>query len=157
MTSSLAQQLQAKQHQVADPHSHHITCYPGNDGTHTSPAANQATCCCQGITHSNQTFIATGDRKLNDIQVRFDELPNIFDKFECAQSELELSDEADYSVDRQQFEDQYFDVKAKFNELLHPMVDPPRSRHSYPCSSLSGHSNTSPRSHASTSYFIANL
>jgi hypothetical protein len=44
-----------------------------------------------------QTFIETGDRKLNDIQVRFEELPNIFNKFEGAQSELELSDDADHS------------------------------------------------------------
>jgi hypothetical protein len=28
-----------------------------------------------------QTFIETGDRKLNDIQVRSDEMPNIFNKF----------------------------------------------------------------------------
>ena len=42
----------------------------------------------------------------------------IYNKFETAQSELELSDDTDYSVDRQQFEDQYFEVKAKFNELL---------------------------------------
>jgi len=50
-----------------------------------------------------QTFIETGDRKLNDIQVMFNELPNIYNKFETAQSELELSDDTDYSVDRQQF------------------------------------------------------
>ena len=37
-----------------------------------------------------QTFIETVDRKLNDIQVRFDELPNIFNNSETAQSELEL-------------------------------------------------------------------
>ena len=48
-----------------------------------------------------QTFIERGDRKLNDIQVRFDELPNIYNKFETAQSELELSDDPDYSLDRQ--------------------------------------------------------
>ena len=53
-----------------------------------------------------QTFIETGDRKLQEIQVRFDELPNIFNKFESAQSELELSDDTDHSIDRQQFEDQ---------------------------------------------------
>ena len=58
-----------------------------------------------------QSFIETGDRKLNDIQVRFDELPKICNKFETAQSELELSDDNDYSVDRQQFEDQYFEVR----------------------------------------------
>jgi hypothetical protein len=48
-----------------------------------------------------------------------------------SQSELQLSDATDHSVDRQQFEDQYFEVKAKFNEILHPVLDPPRSRHSY--------------------------
>jgi len=37
-----------------------------------------------------QTFIETVDRKLNDIQVRFDELPNIFNNSETVQSELEL-------------------------------------------------------------------
>jgi hypothetical protein len=99
-----------------------------------------------------QTFIETGDRKLNDIQFRFDEPPNIFKKFETAQSELELSNDTDHSVDRQPFEDQYFEVKARFNELLHPVVDPPRSRHRSPRSSLSGHSNNSPRLHASKSH-----
>jgi len=43
-----------------------------------------------------QTFYETGDRKLNDIQVRLDELPNIYNKFETAQSELELSDGTDH-------------------------------------------------------------
>jgi len=62
-----------------------------------------------------QTFKETGDRKLNDIQVMFDELPNIYNKFETALRKLELSDDTDYSVDRQQFEHQYFLVKAKFN------------------------------------------
>ena len=70
-----------------------------------------------------QTFIETGGRKLNDTQDRFDELPNMFNKFEGAQSELELLDDTDHSVDRQQFEDQYFEVKAKFNEILHPVVN----------------------------------
>jgi hypothetical protein len=98
-----------------------------------------------------QTFVETGDRKLDDIQVRFDELPNIFNKSESAQIELELSDDTDHSFDRQQFEDQYFEVKAKFNELLHPVVDPPSSRHNSPRSSLSGHNNSFPRSHASSS------
>ena len=97
-----------------------------------------------------QTFIETGDHKLNDIQVRFEELPNIFNKFEAAQNELELSDDADHSVDRQQFEEQYFEVKTKFNELLHPVVDLPLSRHRSPRSSLSGHNNShSPQSPAS--------
>jgi hypothetical protein len=44
-----------------------------------------------------QTFIETGDCKLNKIQVRFDDLPVIFNKFEGAQSKLELSVDADRS------------------------------------------------------------
>ena len=55
-----------------------------------------------------QTFIETSYRKLNDIQVRLHELPNIFNKFESAQSELDLSDDTDNSIGRQ-FEDQYFE------------------------------------------------
>jgi hypothetical protein len=62
-----------------------------------------------------QSFIETGDRKLNDIQVRFEELPNIFNRFDNAQSELELSDDTDHSGKREVFEGQYFEVKAKFN------------------------------------------
>ena len=103
-----------------------------------------------------QTFIKTGDRKLHEIQVRIDKLPNIFNKFESAQSELELSDDTDHSIDRQQFEDQYFAVKAKFNELLHPVVNPHTSRQSSPCSSLSEHSNQSPRPQSSGTHKIAN-
>ena len=71
--------------------------------------------------------------------------------FETAQSELELSDDTAYSFDRQQFEDQYFEVKAKFNELLHPLMDLP-SRRSPPRSRLSGHSNHTPRSHTSNTH-----
>jgi len=98
-----------------------------------------------------QTFIETGDRKLNDIQVRLDELPNLYIRFETAQSELELSDDTVYLVDRQEFEDQYFEVKAKFNEILHPVMDPP-SRHSSPRSSGSGKSNHTLRSHTSSTH-----
>jgi len=97
-----------------------------------------------------QSFIDIGERKINDIQVRFDELPNLYNKFETAQCELELSDDTDYSLYRQQFEDQYFRVKAKFNEVLYPVVEPPRSRHSTPRSSFSGTSNNTRRSHVSS-------
>ena len=93
-----------------------------------------------------QTFIETGYRNLNDIQGKYDELPNIYNMFETAESELELSDDTDYSVDRQQIADQYFEVKAKFNEHLHPVMDQP-SRRSSPWSSGSGHSNHNSGSH----------
>ena len=60
-----------------------------------------------------QTFIEPSDRKLNDIQDRFDELPNIYNMYKTAQSELELSDDTDYSVDRQQFEDQFLRLRQR--------------------------------------------
>jgi len=64
-----------------------------------------------------------------------------FNKFETAQSELELSDDSDHSIDRQQFEDQYFEVKARFTELLHPVAES-HSRFNSPHGSISdqGHS-----------------
>jgi hypothetical protein len=67
-----------------------------------------------------QNFIQTGDRKLGDIQVTFEELPKLFDKFDIAQNELACLDDTDYSGDTESFEEEYCHVKAKFNELLHP-------------------------------------
>jgi len=89
-----------------------------------------------------QTFNESGDLRVHEIKIRF-ELPNIFNKFDTVQDELELSDDTDHSGDRESFETQYYEVKAKFNELLHPVVDPPLSRHSSTPSSLSGHNNSS--------------
>ena len=66
--------------------------------------------------------------------------------------ELECLDDADYSLDREEFENQYCQVEAKFNELLHPVVEQPLSRRNSPRSSLSGHSNQSPRSHVSNTH-----
>jgi len=119
------------------------------DATHRTRLVKQRALAKASLTRM-QSFIDTCKRKLNDIQFRFDELPNIYNKFETAQCELELSDDIDHSLDRQQFEDQYFEVKAKFNELLHPVVEPPRSRHSSPRSSFSGNSNNTRRSHVSS-------
>jgi hypothetical protein len=98
-----------------------------------------------------QTFIESGDLKIHNIKVRFEELPRIFNKFDTAQDELELGDDMDHSSDREAFERQYFEIKARFNELLHPAVESPVSRHSSPQNSGSPHSNTTPRSrHSST-------
>ena len=55
-----------------------------------------------------QTFIESGDRKVNEIQVRFDDLQGIFDRYDTVQIEIELTDDSDHSIDRQQFEDQYY-------------------------------------------------
>jgi len=64
---------------------------------------------------------------------------------------LELSDDTDHTGDRELFENQYYQVEAKFSELLHPVMDPP-SRRSSTRSSLSGHSNHTPRSHTSSTH-----
>ena len=37
-----------------------------------------------------QTFIESGDRKVNEIQVSFDDLQGIFNRYDTAQNELEL-------------------------------------------------------------------
>jgi hypothetical protein len=52
-----------------------------------------------------QAFIETGDQKVNDIQVRFNKLSDIFSRYNTAQNKLELSD-IDHSADREQFETQ---------------------------------------------------
>jgi len=41
-----------------------------------------------------QTFLESGDRKVNEIQVRFDDLQDNFD--DTAQNELELSDDRSF-------------------------------------------------------------
>ena len=97
-----------------------------------------------------QNFLESGDLKVNKIKVRLDKLPSILNKFEGAQDELECLDDADYSLDRE-FENQYCQLQAKFNELLHPVVDRTLSRHSSR-SSLSEQSNQSPRSHVSSTH-----
>jgi hypothetical protein len=87
---------------------------------------------------------------LHELQVRFEELPHIFNKFDLAQSELELNSDTDFSSDRQQFEDQYFDLKAKFSELLHPVCEAPPTRNNSENSGSSKHSQTSPKSSRSS-------
>jgi hypothetical protein len=62
-----------------------------------------------------QTFIQSGDLKIHDIKVRFEELPRMFNKFDTAQDELELGDDMDHSSDGEVFERQYFEIKARFN------------------------------------------
>jgi hypothetical protein len=68
-----------------------------------------------------QKFVETGDRKVVERQVRNEELPNIFNKFEIAQTELETTDDGDHSKGREQYEEQYYQVKSRFSELLHPV------------------------------------
>jgi len=101
-----------------------------------------------------QNFIEAGDQKVYDIQVRCNKLPDIFNRYDIAQSELELLDDIDHTGDRELFEYQYYQVVAKFNELLQPVMDP-TSRRSSPSSGLSGHSNHTPRSHSSSTHILS--
>jgi hypothetical protein len=78
-------------------------------------------------------------------------MPNIFNKFEAGQGELELSDNFDHSADREYFEEQYFELKAKFMDLLYPtnpITVPGNSNHASDngsdkgsCAACSTHSN----------------
>ena len=90
-------------------------------------------------------FIASGEPKVNEIQV-------IFDRYDTAQNELQLSNDTDHFGDRELCENQYYEVKAKFSDLLHPMIDTQRSRNTSLRSSRSSHSNHSTRSHTNSTH-----
>jgi len=77
-----------------------------------------------------QTFIDSGDSKMNEIQVRFDDIQGIFDRYDTAQNELGLSNDTDQFVDREIIEKQYYEFKAKFSELLHSVINTTRLRNS---------------------------
>jgi len=66
-------------------------------------------------------------------------------KHESAQDEVECLDEADYSLERKEFENQYYQVENNFNAILYTLMDTP-SRPSSTRSRLSGHCNHNPRS-----------
>jgi hypothetical protein len=91
-------------------------------------------------------YIEAGDNKLNELQVRFNKLSDIFTRYDTAQSELELSDDTDHTSDRESFENQYIQVEPRFTERLHPAIEPLQSTHSSPQGSVSTHSNQKPRS-----------
>jgi DNA repair exonuclease SbcCD ATPase subunit len=96
-----------------------------------------------------QNFIEYGDLKVNEIKARLDKLPSILSKYESAQDELECLDEIDDTLDREEFETQYYQVEAKFNELLHLVVEFPQPRNNFSSRSSSRSRNTTPRSHGS--------
>jgi len=50
-----------------------------------------------------QNLIESGVRKLNDIPVRINKLPDIFNKYKSAQDELECVGEENYTGDRKEF------------------------------------------------------
>jgi hypothetical protein len=121
------------------------------DPTHRALLIRQRSVVKASLTR-RQTLIESGDRRVNEIQVTSDDLQGVFNRYDTAQNELEISDDTDHFGDWGLLENQYSDFKAKFNELLHPVVDPPLSRHSSPRNSLSGHTNNSPHWHASSTH-----
>jgi len=60
----------------------------------------------RGMLSRIQNFIELGDQKINDIQVRFNELPHIFIRYDIAQGELALSNDRDLTANRELFENQ---------------------------------------------------
>jgi hypothetical protein len=70
-----------------------------------------------------QNFIAAAEHKVNELQVRYNEITTIYNKYDNAQNELEISDD-DHSMDRELFENQYYEIKVRLHELLHPIESP---------------------------------
>ena len=95
-----------------------------------------------------KNFIEVSEHKVHELQVRFLKLTDIFNRYDTAQTELEISDqEIDHTPDRELFENQYYQVDAKFQELLHPVIESiPVSGHTSPHSSQSGRRNVTPHS-----------
>lgn len=78
------------------------------------------------------------DSETQPILVRLQELPKIRDKFEGAQTQLELFEDFElHADDREHFETMYFDVEARMNTLL-------SSTGNNACRSQGQHSNSSP-------------
>jgi hypothetical protein len=67
-----------------------------------------------------QKYIDSGEHRIHELHVRYDDLPNIFCKFEAAQNELELQDDVDHFSEREAFQEQYYKVRAKLTELMYP-------------------------------------
>jgi hypothetical protein len=65
---------------------------------------NKQRAVARGMLSRIQSLIESDDHKVNEIQVRFNKLPDIFSRYDTAQSELELSDDTDHFGDRELFE-----------------------------------------------------
>ena len=65
-----------------------------------------------------QNFLETSDLMFNENKFRLDDLPSILNKYEFAHDELEGLEEADLSLDREEFENQYYQFEDKFNEIF---------------------------------------
>jgi hypothetical protein len=103
----------------------------------------------KGMLTRMQAYIDSGNFDVNQIQVRLNRLPTILSKLEAVQDELEASDDCDHTEDRASFETQYFEIEAKFHELLHPV-----NIHSSPDNSSEHGSSSSTRSTHTGSFQI---
>jgi hypothetical protein len=75
----------------------------------------------KGSLTRNKHFVAQFDRSgdINKIKVRYDTLPEIWNKFDWCQSLLEEKDEAqDHEADRTEFEEMYYNLKSDMEKLL---------------------------------------
>jgi hypothetical protein len=78
----------------------------------------------KGILTRILTYITTGKPKINELQLRATKLPDIYQRYDLAQTELETQDpDTDHSKDRVQFESQFYEVESKLHELLHPTIE----------------------------------
>jgi len=85
------------------PHSAHISCYSNETAAlqHGAIWRQQLTkqrIVARGMLSRIQNFIEAGDQNINEIQVRFNKLPDIFNRHDTAQGALELSDDIDTLV-----------------------------------------------------------
>jgi hypothetical protein len=77
-----------------------------------------------------RNYIEAGELDLHEVTVRYDDLLNIKLRYEAVQDQLEIVDSTDHSEDCDAFQKNFFYVKARFHEVLNPIVQPVKSRHS---------------------------
>lgn len=76
---------------------------------------------CKAQLTRMKTFLdnCTENTTLSEIKVRYEALSDIFKKYDEIQNEIEISDESEQEInDRLEFEEKYFSIKAKMDDLL---------------------------------------
>jgi len=66
-------------------------------------------------------LIEAGDQR-NEIQVTFNKLADIFNRYDIAQNEFEISDDTEQTAGRELFGNHYYQVESKFSELSYPLL-----------------------------------
>jgi len=76
-----------------------------------------------------QIFTELAGQKINELQLNFDDLKSTFDRYCTAQINWNYLRTNDFG-NRELFGKLYYEFKAKFSDLIHPVIDTPRSRNS---------------------------